>query len=366
MIQKPTELTHPPQVDTRDEILHLCWRISWLRAFPWLVFVLCQNDEEPTTECDRLEPHTMLDKNDWFHSWWRVAWNTADLTGWRRKPQRLSRWTENKEGTGCCDEGDEGLRRTPLDFPQSPSTIDSTTLRSSKTQVSNQLAKEKPPIPMEQCCDSLGYGEVTSTSVWEIIDRIVLHRHRIAATLDRDQKSFSQVPACIVDLGSGSGLALLAASWRWFLWESSFTLMRPGLLTFRGFEIDPSWQDVADSYATDLWFGSNPSSYGSWTCTLDCVQVSHSIPIYCAFQTCDFLQNTDWVAQASIVLCHATVFQDDLFDLLQIFCERCRPGTYFAMVSRPLQSDRFETIHQWQLDMTWGLATVYLQQRKFI
>jgi hypothetical protein len=82
------------------------------------------------------------------------------------------------------------------------------------------------------------------------------------------------------------------------------------------------------------------------------------------FRCADFTVQTDWIQQADLVFVHATVFETALLKTLNSLCEMCRVGTKFCMISTPLKEKRFfSMVAEFQLEMSWGRATVYIQQR---
>ena len=132
------------------------------------------------------------------------------------------------------------------------------------------------------------------------------------------------------------------------------------LLKLVGIEIDPSWQGVAcRNYQQVYGYGDDGSG------SLVPKGCRRSGLVEASFVAEDFTSPTDgWTRDADLVLCHATVFSEDLMKATANACAACRPGTHFVLVSKPLVHPKIETLWKGQLDMSWGQATVYLQKRK--
>jgi hypothetical protein len=130
----------------------------------------------------------------------------------------------------------------------------------------------------------------------------------------------------------------------------------PPTLTLVGIEIDPSWHEVACRNYQHV-YGDGGSFVSGCHRRSDLVEAS--------FVTGDFTASTErWTSDADLVLCHATVFSDNLLEATALACATCRPGTRFIFVSRPLVHPEIETLRKGQLEMNWGQATVYLQKRR--
>jgi hypothetical protein len=169
--------------------------------------------------------------------------------------------------------------------------------------------------------NSVGYGEMTPTTVCRILQWA------------RRQELLPDYDGCVVDLGSGNGNVLLAAS----LAHSFAQVIGLELVPQRhneALQMRSAWTDMDASLHTIDW------------------------DLRCA----DFTQDRDWIAQADFVVIHATVFENELMERLNDLCAACRPGTLFCLVSRPLQEAMgIATLNVFHLEMNWGRATVYLQ-----
>jgi hypothetical protein len=339
------------------------WKASWIRAFPWLVLPSLSD-----RDCDRAQPPEELevgpqsnyndclgngDDDDDDRGWLEFAWSCARLSG--RRP-----------GDGCV------LGASP------------TTSACTRTTAADP---------------SLGYGEILPRSVWTVLfEWLPLHgggNEILPPTTGR-------LRYCIVDLGSGSGRALLAAGLG--VVRQVAARRRPTLpkqrddhhhLRLIGIEVDPAWEQVAKRNYQRLFFGypftehrrpdpCNPRDGDGDASPHPRVRLDAS------FVTADFTRWTAWASSTSsasaaapraagagrgdedekeppcaarLVLCHATVFGERLMGAAASACALCPPGTWFVLVSRPLEHPGIETVREGPLEMSWGLATVYLQRR---
>ena len=173
--------------------------------------------------------------------------------------------------------------------------------------------------------NSLGYGEIAPHAVAHIIERM-LSKHQ----LNLDHTSV------VIDLGSGNGRVLMAAR-----------LAHPFAKAI-GVEIVPELHREAMNNL-ERWKRCDASdlSFGCFD-----------------FQCADFTRDAPPMASAKIVFVHATVFNEQLMVEVQIMCESCARGTFFVMVSKPLREHRgIRTVEVIQLDMNWGQATVFVQEK---
>ena len=82
----------------------------------------------------------------------------------------------------------------------------------------------------------------------------------------------------------------------------------------------------------------------------------------------DITKFAEWKLTPSptLLLCHATLFDNDLFACVQLIAEECEPGTVFILVSKELRTGfrtGIETLYSGRREMTWGTGTVYIQRR---
>ena len=203
-----------------------------------------------------------------------------------------------------------------------------TTLPDSDT---NETAE--PPV-YTPCCnmewkDSVGYGEIKPTTVLALV-------HWVREQQQQNQSDL-QLPdhLCIVDLGSGNGNVLIAAC------------LASCVTKAIGIEI------LSELHGQAM---ANCQHYKAVDWCLSDIEWD----LCCA----DFTNEKDWMERADLVFIHGTVFEDDLREVLNGLCQACRPGTVFCLVSWSLREvNGIRTIADFQLDMDWGLASVFLQQK---
>ena len=188
----------------------------------------------------------------------------------------------------------------------------------SSPQHVSPLAQVEPVTAFES---SLGYGEITTHSVFYVMDWIRRHDN-------------AWQPNVCVDLGSGNGRVLFATAL-----ANSFRILR-------GMEIR---RDLHEGALNNLHLWKKRS-------------VGHSqFHLLCT----DFTLNLNLVMDAQLVWVHATVFEQDLMDSVQHICESCSSGTYFVMVSKSLnEQNGIVTRASFPLDMNWGRTTVYIQTKE--
>ena len=202
-----------------------------------------------------------------------------------------------------------------------------------------------PPIPTSSVVPpprtdgNLGYGEILPASV---VSAVLYLRRTFPG--GRPWRK-------VVDLGSGNGRALFAAS-----------LAHP-FASAVGIEIVPSLHDEAER-GLGIWKGW---SVEGPICDCEDGSVAHP-PTEFGFIRGDFTsdQHSRIVSDADLVIAHSTLFDDNLMAKVENICRRCRPGTFFLMVTRPLTKgvapDGIRTVLRTRLDMDWGTAEVYLQR----
>ena len=71
----------------------------------------------------------------------------------------------------------------------------------------------------------------------------------------------------------------------------------------------------------------------------------------------------DW-SEATIVLANSTCFDEALMGRLATQCERLSPGSFVVTFTKRLPSPEFELLEQEMHVMSWGGATVFIQQRR--
>ncbi|CAM9259663.1 unnamed protein product [Chrysoparadoxa australica] len=171
---------------------------------------------------------------------------------------------------------------------------------------------------------NLAYGELSAGHIHTLIQRIK-HHH---SGLPEDGSGV------LVDLGSGTGKALLAGS-------DAHAFKRAW-----GVELVESLHLQA---LTNLkhWQGRDRA-----TTAVDFLQGD--------------LSEVTWWQDATVVIIHATVFDPDLMAHIQWRAEQCPVGVWFLVVTKELRCGPItgiETVEMHRCLATWGEATVYLQRR---
>ena len=192
-----------------------------------------------------------------------------------------------------------------------------------------------------QMNESLGYGEISIKVIISYIFYIVkLHG------MENGDNSIEVKLNKVLDLGSGSGKMLFAAALAYPFREAV------------GIEILPSLHNLALS---------NLKQWDSNSVFDNSIMTSKR----CAFTKFLFMngdithltQDEEDAKHIDVVLCHATVFDIQLMEVVTRFCLKCQVGTYFIMISKSLDRMNFEVIKLYLERMSWGFADVYLQRR---
>lgn len=176
-----------------------------------------------------------------------------------------------------------------------------------------------------------GYGEMKPFSLQSVL-RYLQEREEV----------FCRKDTTFVDLGSGRGMIVLAA------------------LTFFPFQ-----RGVGIEMDENL-FSDGIQSYQAWQRNSLVDSSSSSIrPIDIEWILGDFCDHRDWTTWRNpcIIFCHATLFAEELMERLTYWCSSCSRGTVFIMVSRPLQHSSIITLKILNLEMSWGMADVFLQKK---
>ena len=175
----------------------------------------------------------------------------------------------------------------------------------------------------------LNYGEILPESVFNVMHTIKT-QHTVCP-------SARQV---VYDLGSGSGRALFAAC-----------LSHP-FAEAHGIEFLPALHANA-LQNLEIWRRKEVET--------------NAPPLTEFFFKCaDIARINKLDPNPTLLLCHATLFDDDLFACVQIIAENCDVGTTFTMVTKALGTGLdtgIETLGSQQCKMTWGETTVFTQRR---
>ncbi|EEC47032.1 predicted protein [Phaeodactylum tricornutum CCAP 1055/1] len=331
----------------------LAWRRRWAKAFPTLVPHLMDVGPSPAT---LPVPITKLPYPEEFtattdnmdHLWWqRLAWRTF--------------WDEYTDDRSLPDVASDDC------IPNINSNSNNTVSNANINNITG-LPPEDPPSVLRNIAtwnQSLGYGEITAEATWTLV-----------RTIQPYLPSSQSLTA--VDLGSGNGKVLLAAAFAYPFRKLVGLELLPGLhedaLRYQAYW-QQRWKGTAASNTTiPTTLGAAAISTTTTVSNLDpstlatkSSETGALSPAVLEFYCDDFTNspNVDWIHQADVVFCHATVFQTKLLERLQVCCEQTREGTLFCMVTKPLQCNaRIETLAEIRLDMSWGRAAVYVQRRR--
>ncbi|KAG7398623.1 hypothetical protein PHYBOEH_010778 [Phytophthora boehmeriae] len=79
----------------------------------------------------------------------------------------------------------------------------------------------------------------------------------------------------------------------------------------------------------------------------------------------DAVKCPDLWRDATLVFCNSTCFSDSLLQAISTEADQLAVGTYFVTVTKPLQSTRWQAMHEEKFLMSWGRATVIVQKKMF-
>ena len=175
--------------------------------------------------------------------------------------------------------------------------------------------------------NSLGYGEVLPESLWSMMMFVLRHQCLI-----------NKVPGnVIVDLGSGNGKVLIAAS---LVCEFDELL---------GYEIVPKLHQEALDNLLKWSFDFKNNKFVFKCDDFTKHSIKHASVV---------------VVHATLFVVHATLFDSKLMASVKQMCLECASGTYFLMISKPLQSTEIETLAVLDnLEMDWGFGKGYIQRK---
>ena len=201
---------------------------------------------------------------------------------------------------------------------------------------------------------SLEYGEILAETIIEMVAFVCQQEYCAGGK--------------VVDLGSGNGNALFASA-----------LIHP-FDTAVGIEVVSHRHEEALRHLS-IW---NDHKYNNFLLSDGKQQYTNF-----TFLLEDFSTNNFSIADANLVIIHATAFEDSLMACVERLCVECATGTWFIMVSKPLghwinrsyqhsvleehnivtnlNSSFTSAFETWKvLDkgwMDWGQGTIYIQRR---
>ncbi|KAL4165415.1 hypothetical protein KRP22_014126 [Phytophthora ramorum] len=177
---------------------------------------------------------------------------------------------------------------------------------------------------------SLVYGEIP----FETVDAIFqLMRTQFGVLLDNGGNFY--------DIGSGCGKVVMAAA---LLHDFSKCC---------GIEVLDGLHDVALK-ALDRWRYQMLDSLPATKANVDV-----------GFAKGDAIKRPDIWRDGTLVFCNSTCFSDSLIQAISAEADQLRVGSYFVTVTKPLQSTRWQAVHEEKFHMSWGRATVIIQKKMF-
>jgi hypothetical protein len=75
------------------------------------------------------------------------------------------------------------------------------------------------------------------------------------------------------------------------------------------------------------------------------------------------LQYKDW-RQADVVLANSTCFDEALLLKIADIAQGMKKGSFFISITRPIPGDDFTVLEFALQRMSWGMATVYIAQKR--
>ncbi|KAE8908173.1 hypothetical protein PF005_g19401 [Phytophthora fragariae] len=190
----------------------------------------------------------------------------------------------------------------------------------------SRLEREKKELANR----SLVYGEIP----FETVDAIFqLMRTQFGVLLDRGGNFY--------DIGSGCGKVVMAAA---LLHDFSKCC---------GIEVLDGLHAVALK-VLDRWRYQMLDALPATKADLDL-----------GFAKADAVKRPDTWRDATMVFCNSTCFSDSLIQAISTEADQLSVGSYFVTVTKPLQSTRWQAMHEEKFHMSWGRATVIVQKKMF-
>ncbi|GMH93050.1 hypothetical protein TrST_g13700 [Triparma strigata] len=197
---------------------------------------------------------------------------------------------------------------------------------------------------------SLGYGEILPETVFEVMEKIRVDHGGFSGSSDYNDDPSEEDSTCqsrqvVYDLGSGSGRVIFAAC-----------LSHP-FTEAHGIEY---LQDLHANALQNLELWRKKEEDTHTQCTPPSTEF---------FFTCGDIAKIEGFKlkpNPTLLICHATLFDNDLFACVQLTAENCDVGTTFVMVTKPLRTGfvtGIQTLSSRQYEMSWGWATIYIQRR---
>ncbi|EGZ09311.1 hypothetical protein PHYSODRAFT_525142 [Phytophthora sojae] len=202
----------------------------------------------------------------------------------------------------------------------------------------SRLEREKKELANR----SLVYGEIP----FETVDAIFqLMRTQFGVLLDKGGNFY--------DIGSGCGKVVRAGNVLTVEWQVMAAALLHDFSKCCGIEVLDGLHAVALK-VLDRWRYQMLDSLPATKADLDL-----------GFAKADAVKRPDIWRDATLVFCNSTCFSDSLIQAISTEADQLAVGSYFVTVTKPLQSTRWQAVHEEKFHMSWGRATVIIQKKMF-
>lgn len=173
-------------------------------------------------------------------------------------------------------------------------------------------------------CSSLSYGEISFIAMNALFGR--LHEH-----------GFESINSTFLDVGAGSGKPVISA-----VLSGEFT-------ECIGIEILSGLHGICTA-VHDKW--KRMCYKKKWRARTE---------IEITFLCGDALV-MEW-SKVDVVFAHVTCFGTEMMTKLKAKLDNLRPGSFVITISKCLVSDSFNLLENFDIDVSWGMATLYIYRR---
>ncbi|OWY96345.1 hypothetical protein PHMEG_00033409 [Phytophthora megakarya] len=202
----------------------------------------------------------------------------------------------------------------------------------------SRLEREKKELANR----SLVYGEIP----FETVDAIFqLMRTQFGVLLDKGGRFY--------DIGSGCGKVVGAGA----LAVTRYEVMAAALL-----------HDFSKCCGIEVLDGLHAAAMkvlDRWRYEMLDELPATKVDVEVGFAKEDAVKRPDIWRDATLVFCNSTCFSDSLIQAISTEADQLAVGSYFVTVTKPLQSTRWQAMHEEKFHMSWGRATVIVQKKMF-
>jgi len=189
---------------------------------------------------------------------------------------------------------------------------------------------------------TLVYGEINFESFGIAFEKIK-KRYGLPGTGNSPEKGIMQAPGGIFyDIGSGTGKPTIAAA-ALHPFEKAYGIEILEGLFNTSLEMKEKWESVAPPMLKDIG------------------QESHTDIEFILGDCTDFVVK-DW-SDGDVLFANSTCFDDSLMAKIAEKAGALKRGAIFITLTRRLPSTHFEVLEHEMYQMSWGGATVYIQQK---